>query len=146
MKPWLFYSLLTVICWGLWGVFSGLASGYTRPRQTLIFQAVGVVAVVLVVFSMEHFQIQRTAAGFWWSVAGGAVNFLGFLFFFAAIEKGKATSTPTAATGNVSTIIALSSLYPVVTILLSILLLHDKITPRQGLGIVLALTAGWLLA
>ena len=146
MKPWLFYSLLTVLCWGLWGVFSGLASGYTRPRQTLIFQAVGVVAVVLVVLSMEHFQIQRSLAGFGWSVAAGAVNFLGFLFFFAAIDKGKAASSTTAATANVSTIIALSSLYPVVTILLSILLLHDKITPRQGLGIALAITAGWLLA
>jgi transporter family protein len=135
MKPWFLYSLLTLLCWGLWGVFSGLASAHSRPRQTLIFQAVGVLAVVLIVLSMEHFQIQHTAAGFWWSVAGGAVNFFGFLFFFAAVEKGK-----------VSTVIALSSLYPVVTILLSILLLHERITRREGLGIVFALAAGWLLA
>jgi transporter family protein len=60
---------------------------------------------------------------------------VGFLFFFAAIEKGK-----------VSTIIGLSSLYPVVTIALSILLLHEKITRREGLGIAFALLAGWLLA
>jgi len=40
----------------------------------------------------------------------------------------------------------LSSLYPVVTIALSILLLHEKISPREGLGIALALVAGWLLA
>jgi transporter family protein len=135
MKPWFLYSLLTLLCWGLWGVFSGLASAYSRPRQTLIFQAVGVIAVVLVVFSMEHFQVQRTAAGFWWSVAAGAINFVGFLAFFAAVEKGK-----------VSTVIALSSLYPVVTIILSILLLHERITKREGLGIAFALAAGWLLA
>ena len=48
--------------------------------------------------------------------------------------------------GGTETIIALSSLYPVVTILLSILVMHDKLTARQGLGIVLAITAGWLLA
>jgi transporter family protein len=135
MKPWLIYSILTVICWGLWGVFSGLASNYTRPRQTLIFQAVGVVAVGLVVLTMERFQIQHTAVGFWWSVAGGAVNFIGFLFFFAAVEKGK-----------VSTVISLSSLYPVVTIALSIAFLHDKLSKREGLGIAFALTAGWLLS
>jgi transporter family protein len=146
MKPWLFYSLLTILCWGLWGLFSGLASAHTRPRQTLIFQAVGVVAVVLVVLSMEHFQLQRSAPGFGWSAAAGAVNFLGFLFFFAAVDKGKATAATETATANVSTIIALSSLYPVVTILLSILVLHDKLTARQGLGIALAITAGWLLA
>lgn len=135
MKPWFIYSLLTLLCWGLWGVFSGLASAYSRPRQTLIFQAAGVAAVVLVVFTLERFQIQRTAAGFWWSCAAGAVNFVGFLAFFAAVEKGK-----------VSTVISLSSLYPVVTILLSILLLHEKITKREGLGIAFALAAGWLLA
>lgn len=135
MKPWFLYALLTLFCWGLWGLFSGLASAHSRPRQTLIFQAVGVIAVVLVVLSLEHFQIQHTAAGFWWSAAAGAVNFVGFLVFFAAVDKGK-----------VSTVIALSSLYPVVTIILSVLLLHEKITRREGLGIAFALAAGWLLA
>lgn len=135
MKPWILYSILTVLCWGLWGVFSGLASAYSRPRQTLIFQAVGVLAVVLVVLSLEQFQIQRTAAGFWWSVAGGAVNFVGFLTFFAAVQKGK-----------VSTVISLSSLYPVVTIALSMIFLHEKISKREGLGVAFALTAGWLLS
>jgi transporter family protein len=135
MKPWLIYALLTVMCWGLWGLFSKLASNYTRPRQTLIFQAVGVIGFALVVLLLEKFQIQRTAAGFWWSAAAGFVNFIGFLFFFAAVQKGK-----------VSTVISLSSLYPVVTIALSIVLLREKITPREGLGIGCALLAGWLLA
>jgi len=135
MKPWLFYSLMTLLCWGLWGVFSKLASGYSRPRQTLIFQAVGVIAFALVVLLLEQFQIQRTAPGFWWSFAAGFVNFIGFLFFFAAIQKGK-----------VSTVISLSSLYPVVTIAIGILLLREKITSREGLGIAFALAAGWLLA
>ncbi len=135
MKPWVVYSFLTLLGWGVWGVFSKLASNYSRPRQTLLFQAVGVMAFALLVLVLERFQIQRSPVGFGWSFAAGFVNFVGFLFFFAAIEKGK-----------VSTIIALSSLYPVVTILLSILFLHEKITVREGTGIVLALAAGFLLA
>jgi transporter family protein len=126
---------MTLLCWGLWGVFSKLASNYSRPRQTLLFQAVGVMVFALMVLVLERFQIQHSPVGFGWSLAAGFINFAGFLAFFAAIEKGK-----------VSTIIALSSLYPVVTIILSILLLHEKITRREGLGIALALTAGWLLA
>jgi uncharacterized membrane protein len=43
-------------------------------------------------------------------------------------------------------VISLSSLYPVVTILLSILLLRERITVREGVGIAFALAAGWLLA
>lgn len=135
MKPWVLYSFLTLLCWGLWGVFSKLASNYTRPRQTLLFQAVGVVVFAVTVLFMERLQIQHSPIGFGWSVAAGFINFAGFLAFFAAIEKGK-----------VSTIIALSSLYPVVTIALSMLLLHEKVTRREGLGIALAIAAGWLLA
>ena len=135
MKPWFLYSMLTLVFWGLWGVFSKLASAHTRPRQTLIFQAVGVIAFALLVLALERFQIQPSAAGFGWSFAAGFVNFVGFLAFFAAVQKGK-----------VSTVISLSSLYPVITILLSVLLLHEKITRREGLGIAFALAAGWLLA
>jgi bacterial/archaeal transporter family protein len=135
MKPWLFYSLMTLLCWGLWGVFSKLASNYSRPRQTLLFQAVGVMAFALVVLFIEQFQIQKTAPGFGWSFAAGFINFVGFLAFFAAIQEGK-----------VSTVISLSSLYPVITIALSVLLLHEKITRREGLGIAFAITACWLLA
>ena len=135
MKPWLVYSLLTLVCWGLWGLFSKFASVETRPRQTLIFQAVGVVVFAVLVLFLEQFQIQRTAAGFWWSAAAGFVNFVGFLFFFAAIQKGK-----------VSTVISVSALYPVITIGLSVLLLHEKINWREGLGIGCALAACWLLA
>jgi uncharacterized membrane protein len=33
-----------------------------------------------------------------------------------------------------------------ITILLSVLLLHERVSRREGIGIVLALAAGWLLA
>ncbi len=135
MKPWMLSALVTLLAWGVWGFFSKLASTYTRPRQTLLFQVAGVMAVGLVVLSLERFHIDWSPQGFSWSFAAGFVNFIGFLFFFAAVEKGK-----------VSTVIAMSSLYPVVTIVLSILFLQEKISAREGLGIVCALLAGFLLA
>lgn len=135
MKPWILYACATVVAWGVWGVFSKLASNYGRPRQTLLFQVAGVMAFGFIVLSMERFHVPWSAQGFAWSAAAGFVNFFGFLTFFAAVEKGK-----------VSTVIAMSSLYPVVTIALSILFLHEKISSREGLGIACALLAGFLLA
>ena len=112
MKPWILYAFMTLMFWGLWGFCSKLASNYSRPRQTLLFQAVGCRRIrVGGARQLSAFMIQPTAAGFGWSFAAGFVNFMGFLAFFAAVEKGK-----------VSTIISLSSLYPVITILLSVLL------------------------
>ena len=135
MKPWILYALATLMAWGVWGFCSKLASNYGRPRQTLLFQVAGVMAFGFIVLSMERFQVAWSPQGFAWSAAAGFVNFIGFLTFFAAVEKGK-----------VSTVIAMSSLYPVVTIVLSILFLHEKISGREGLGIVCALLAGFLLA
>ena len=135
MKPWIAYAAFTVMAWGVWGFCSKLASNHTRPRQTLLFQAIGVLGFALVILALERFRVEWSPAGFGWSFAAGFVNFIGFLAFFAAVEKGK-----------VSTVISLSSLYPVITITLSVLFLHEKITPREGLGIGFALLAGWLLA
>jgi len=135
MKIWYLYAVTTVVVWGIWGVFSKLASAHARPRQMLLFQSVGVIAFALVVLVIEKFKIEPTAAGFSWSFAAGFFTFIGFLTFFAALEQGKA-----------STVVTMSALYPVVTILLSIVFLQEKLTLRQSAGIVLALVASVLLA
>jgi bacterial/archaeal transporter family protein len=135
MKPWMLYAGLTLLAWGVWGFFSKLASSHARPRQTLLFQAAGVMAFGFLVLLLERFRIEWSPQGFGWSAAAGFVNFMGFLAFFAAVEKGK-----------VSTVIAMSSLYPVITIVLSMVFLHERISSREGLGIAFALLAGLLLA
>ena len=84
---------------------------------------------------MEKFKIEWSAAGFGWAAIGGFLAFVGFLTFFAALEQGKA-----------STVVTLSALYPLVTILLSVVFLREKLTTRQGIGIVLAMIASALLA
>lgn len=135
MKVWYLYALLTVLMWGVWGVFSKLGSAHARPRQMLLFQAVGVFAFALVTFAIEKFKFEPTLPGFSWSFAAGFFTFVGFLTFFAALEQGKA-----------STVVTLSALYPVVTIILSVLFLHERLTMRQLAGIAFALLASVLLA
>lgn len=135
LKIWYVYSVLTVVTWGLWGVFSKLASNYSKPKQALLFQTVGVLAFAVVVLFMEKFHFEWSVPGFSWAALGGFFAFVGFLTFFAALDQGKA-----------STVVTLSALYPLVTILLSITFLHERLTARQGIGIVFALIASALLA
>ena len=135
MKVWYVYAVLTVVTWGLWGVCSKIAATYAKPRQALLFQTVGIVAFALLVFALEKFKIEWNAAGFGWAALGGFLAFVGFLTFFAALDQGKA-----------STVVTLSALYPLVTILMSIAFLHEKLSMRQGIGIVAALIASVLLA
>jgi transporter family protein len=135
LKIWYFYAVMTVVTWGLWGVFGKLASIYTKPRQALLFQKVGIIAFVLLVLILENFKIEWNLAGFSWAALGGFFAFVGFLTFFAALEKGSA-----------STVVTLSALYPLVTFLISIAFLHERFTTRRGIGIALALIASALLA
>jgi transporter family protein len=135
LRLWYFYSVLTVVTWGLWGLFSKLASNYSKPKQALLFQTAGVLAFAVVVLFMENFRFEWSVPGFSWAALGGFFAFIGFLTFFAALDQGRA-----------STVVTLSALYPLVTILLSILFLHERLTPRQGIGIVFALIASVLLA
>jgi len=71
MRDWYFYALTTVVVWGIWGVFSKLASAHSKPRQMLIFQSVGVIAFALVVLALEKFRIEPSMAGFRLVVRGG---------------------------------------------------------------------------
>ena len=135
MKTWYIYAVLTVVTWGLWGVFSKLASNYSKPKQALLFQTVGVLAFAIVVLFMERFRFEWSLPGFSWAALGGFFAFVGFLTFFAALD-----------TGNASTVVTLSALYPLVTILLSVSFLHETLTTRQGIGIAVALVASVLLA
>jgi transporter family protein len=135
VKTWYLYALLTVLMWGIWGVFSKFASAHSKPRQVLLFQSAGVLAFALVVLLIENFKFEWSVPGFSWSFAAGFFTFIGFLTFFAALEDGKA-----------STVVTLSALYPVVTILLSVIFLREKISLKETVGIGFALIASVLLA
>ncbi len=135
MKAWYAYSLLTVLLWGFWGVFTKLAVSASKPKHMLLFQAVGILVFAIFVLFLVRFSVEWSPRGFVFSFLGGLAAFIGFLTFFLALETGKA-----------STVVTLSALYPVVTIVVSISFLHEKLTLTQGVGIVFAMVASVLLA
>jgi transporter family protein len=136
LRVWYAYALLTILAWGLWGVFSKLAASHSKPRQVLLFQAVGALAFAILVLFLEQFRITWSVPGFTWAFLGGFFTFVGFLTFFAALDHQ----------GKASTVVTLSALYPLVTIVLSIAFLHERLTLRQTMGIVFAVVASVLLA
>lgn len=135
MKSWYLYSILTFVLWGFWGVFTKLAVASSKPRHMLLFQAVGILVFALVVLFLLRFSVEWSPRGFFFSFLAGLAAFIGFLTFFLALERGKA-----------STVVTLSALYPVVTIVVSIAFLHETLTRTQAVGIVFALIASVLLA
>ncbi len=135
MNSWQLFTAVTLFTWGIWGFGSKLAANAVPPRTALLFQCVGVLAFSLVVLSMESFRVPWNKAGFGWAFLAGFFAFVGFLAYFAALQKG-----PT------SVVVVVTALYPLVTIVLSIAFLHERLNLRQGVGIVLAVVAAVILS
>lgn len=135
MEPWKLFTLITLVTWGIWGIASKLATNSIPPKQALLFQCVGVMAFSVVVLVMEGFKVQWNAPGFSWAFVAGFSAFIGFLTYLAALEKG-----------STSVVVVVSALYPLVTILLSVIFLHERLNLRQGVGILLAIVAAVILS
>lgn len=131
VKPWFWYSVLAVLAWGVWAVLSKVASSEI-PAQSLQFLfTVGTVPVALALLMAQRFRLEPSAKGIVYSVANGVVSAIGMLALFAAYRSG----------GNTGVITVTTSLYPVITVLLAVLILRERVTKRQAIGLALAATA-----
>jgi len=135
MTQWLPAALLALISFGLWGFFSKLAIFYIDAKSALIFQTAGVLIVGLVILSMLEFKPATDIKGLGFGLLTGIAYGVGCLFYLIAADKGK-----------IITVVTLTALYPLITIVLSYLLLHETVSLKQCLGILLALVAILLMS
>ncbi len=133
---WLFYSFLTILLWGAWGVESKLIVDRTSPYTGQVLFTFGlVVPLVIALCSRRRFEGTSRTKGFWLAFLTGLLGGGGNITMYLALERG-----------NASVIVPLTSLAPLVTVLLAAVVLHERINARQGVGLVLALAAMWLLS
>lgn len=130
MSAWLPAALASLIFFGLWGFFTKLAVNHIDSKSALIYQTLGVLIIGLLTLSTINFKPATDSKGFSYAILTGLAYGIGCLFYFVAASKGK-----------IMTIVTLTSLYPVVTILLSFLLLKENVNLKQCVGIMLAFVA-----
>jgi transporter family protein len=133
---WLFWSLLTIAAWGIWGVL-GKALGDLSAAQSQAFSTVGILPVMAVLAALPGWRGGggRSARGGAYAFAAGVLVGLGNLAYYQALSVG----------AKAATAVALTALYPVVTVVLALFLLGEKPLPVQWLGVAGALAAVLLL-
>src|SRR5712692_9403346 len=136
LPVWLIYALIALIFWGITGVTQKLSTNAISTELCFIWFAYAMFAISLVVLVAVPIEWHMKAKVFWLAVVGGGLNGLGALTSFAALEKG----------GKASIVIPVCYLYPLVTVMLAILFLHEKLNRAQVAGILLALVAAVLLS
>jgi len=127
---WLILSIITIISWGIMGLIVKLATKHTNWTQIYIITNTIIFAAALIIYITQKPTITIGSTGFNYALAAGIISTIGTIAFYLAIQGGKAII-----------VIPLTSLYPVITVVLSYLILHEEITLTKGLGIILALIA-----
>ena len=136
IPAWLIFAAIALVFWGVSGVTQKLSTNRISSELSFLWFAYAMIAIsaVLAFTVPMHWHVRPLI--FWLSVAGGALNGLGALTSFTALESG----------GKASIVISLISLYPLLTVGFAVLVLHERLTGVQAAGIVLAVFAAILLS
>ncbi len=132
MPKWLVYSLIAFVVLGVWGVVNTPASQVLDPLPLQAISTLGLLPVALVLlFSKNLRQGTNIRRGAVYAFGAGLTASLGNVALSAAITSG----------GQTSIILPLSSVFPLVTVLLARIFLKERLNVIQTLGLLCALGA-----
>jgi uncharacterized membrane protein len=128
-RPWLFYALVTLGFWGVWGAFTGLPANHGFP-ETLIYCVWALTMIPPSLYALRRvgWRLQRDARSLLYGSLIGLLGAGGQMLLFHAVRTGPAYL-----------IFPVISLSPLVTIVMSLALLRERTGRLGALGILLAL-------
>jgi bacterial/archaeal transporter family protein len=128
---WFWYSMLCALCWGGWALFSKLGSREIPPETMQFLFTIGTLPVCIALLFFRRFKLENSPKGIFYAVLNGILAGVGGLALFAAYHTNSNTSLVTTAT----------ALYPVITVLLAVIVLRERLRPVQALGLIFAVIA-----
>ena len=131
---WRFLVVFCIVVFGVWGFLAKLCSQHLHWAQLTFWIMATNAAIVLTVTAPSV----GAAPNMPWAAVAALSG--------AFASMGSLTMYRTLSLAPASKVIPITSLYIVVTVLLSVLFLHEPLTVRKVAGIVLGLIAMILLA
>jgi uncharacterized membrane protein len=135
-KAWLFYAVTTTVFWGIWGAFIELPEKAGFPATLgYVVWSFTMIPCALVALYIIKWKIEYDIRSISYGMAIGFLGAGGQLILFQALRSGPAYL-----------VFPFISLFPIVTIFLSYLILREKAGRKQWTGIILALVAIFFLS
>ena len=128
---WFWYSILCVLCWGAWALASKLGSREIPPQAMQFIFTIGTLPVAAALLIARRGKLEKSGKGISYAVLNGVLAGVGGLTLFAAYHTNSNTSVITTAT----------ALYPMITVVLAVLILRERLTLVQMVGLVFAALA-----
>ena len=135
MPKWLTYALLCIFWWGVFGFLAKLGADRISARHMQILFTVGMIPLVILAFLRSKMKVDTDKLGATYGVLNGVFAGLGGLAYFAAMESGKA-----------SIVGPVTSLFPLLTVVLAVTLLKERMNRLQVTGVALAIISIWILS
>ena len=122
---WFWYSILCVVSWGGWTVFGKLGSAEIPARTMQFLFPFGCLPVAVALLCARRFRLENSPRGVVYGLGIGVLGGLGGLALFAAYRTGGSTAVITAAT----------AMYPLISVVLALLILHERLTWLHIIGL-----------
>lgn len=135
-RIWLFYALITTVFWGVWGAFIEIPEKSGFPA-TLGYVVWSLTMIPCAIYALKkiNWKLEYDKRSIFLGSAVGLLGAGGQLILFQALRQGPAYI-----------VFPIISLYPVLTIFLSLIFLRERTYFRQWIGIILALIAMFFLS
>jgi drug/metabolite transporter (DMT)-like permease len=135
-RLWLLYALITTVFWGVWGAFIEIPekSGFPATLGYVVW-SLTMIPCALIALYMKKWKLEYDKRSVFLGSAVGLLGAGGQLLLFQALRQGPAYI-----------VFPIISLYPVLTISLSLVFLKERTHLRQWIGIILALIAMFFLS
>lgn len=135
-RLWLVYAIITTIFWGVWGAFIEIPEKSGFPA-TLGYVVWSLTTIPCAIFAMNKikWKLDHDKRSILLGTAAGLMGTGGQLLLFQALRQGPAYI-----------VFPIISLYPMLTIFLSLAFLKERTHLRQWAGIILAMIAMFFLS
>ena len=133
---WFWYSIASSLCWTAWAFTAKLGSREIPPATMQFISAFGFVLVSLGIVTVKKVQKDCSLVARFYALLSGLLLALGGISLYGAYRTGY----------NASIITAITSLYPVVTVLVALIFLRERINRVQVLGLCFAAAAILILS
>ena len=124
----------TILSWGVGSIFYKIANDHVHPIIVATCVAATSLILIPLAFIFVKFPKEINSAGVTYAIIGALCMDIGTLAFFFALKKDAAGS-----------ITAVTSLYPAVTLILSMIFFHEGINPKKTIGLVCSLIGIYFL-
>jgi len=129
-------SIPVIFLWGLWAFLFKIGVEQIGIKEALIWNnGIAILISILIISFLIPNASLKIQRGVFYVMVATALGISGSIIWYIALEKEKA-----------SIVVSFTALYPLITVVLSVIFLKEKLSLENWIGIIFALIAGILLS